>query len=98
MAGFRNSHVEWFRGKDPRSIYAYDANPEALSIPILNDDQAAIILNEFCEGGADLFNIEGTLTIPGMFSWLETRVTVDGQHEPGVQDLINHEWLMYLHH
>lgn len=96
--GFRDSHVEWFRVKDPRGIYAYDADLDALSTPILNDNQAAVILDECCEGCASLYDIEGTLTISGMFSWLETGVTVDGHHEPRVKDLIDHEWLMYLHH
>ena len=64
----------------------------------LLEDQACNILNECCEGGADRWDKEGTLTIPGMFSWLETGVTVDGHYERGVKHLIDHEWSMYLHH
>ena len=41
---------------------------------------------------------EGTLTIPGMFSWLEEGVVVDSRYEPGIKHLIDSEWPIYFHH
>ena len=91
-------NTAWFRIKDPHRIFAYNPVPNAISIPVMSDQLACTILDECCENGAEIWDQEGTLTVPGMFSWLETGVTVDGRHEPGVQGLIDHEWSMYLHH
>ena len=33
-----------------------------------------------------------------MFLWLETGITIDGDHESGVKNLIDDEFAMYLYH
>ena len=91
-------NTTWFRIKDPRGIFAYDPAPDAICIPVISDQLARTILDECCENGTELWDQEGTLTVREMFSWLETGVTVDGHHEPGVKELIDDEWSMYLHH
>lgn len=91
-------NTAWFRIKDPRGIFAYNPAPDAISIPVISDQLACTILDEYCKNGAELWDQEGTLTVFGMFSWLETEVTVDGHHKLGVKELIDDEWSMYLHH
>lgn len=105
MAGFRATNWSWFRKEarlpvpeDAGGIYAHEAAPGVLLIPILTDEHARTILDECCTDGARVWEDQGTLTIPDMFSWLEYGVTVDGRHEPGVRALIDDELLMYLHH
>ena len=91
-------HCSWFRNQDTRGIYAYNAAANATNIPVISDQFARILLDECCKGAADIWDRKGTLTIPGMFNWLETGITVNDHHEPGVKPLIDHEWQMYLHH
>ncbi|MCJ1426662.1 hypothetical protein MMC29_004565 [Sticta canariensis] len=61
-------------------------------------DQAKMILDSLCTDRSRLREEDGTLTIPGMFSWLEHGVTVDRQHEAGVLPLIDAELNMYHQH
>lgn len=56
------------------------------------------ILYSLCTHGSRLREEDSTLTIPRMFSWLEHGVTVGGQHEAGVQPLIDAELNMYCYH
>lgn len=71
---------------------------DAISIPIITKHFANIILNECCDKSIALWDKKRMLTISRMFSWLETGVTLDGHHKPGVKHLIDYEWSMYFHH
>lgn len=56
------------------------------------------VLDGCCPGGSQLWETDGTLTIPDLFAWLEHGVTVDDQHQAGVRPLIDAEMEMYRHH
>ena len=91
-------HCSWFRSTDTRVIFEYDTLPGSTSIPVITEQFARIILNGCCERAANVWDREDTLTIPAMFNWLETGVTVGHHYESGVKPFIDHEFHMYLHY
>ena len=74
----------------------------ALAIEFLHPLTMAIretVVTELAGPGAwEEWELTGNLCVNGMFSWLWEGITVEGHHEPGVQDLIDMESAVFLHH
>lgn len=101
-------HSDWFCTAarpmiegDDLGIYAFRPCKELLTVLVLSEERAAQIFEE-CSGDVNSWSTwkeEGTLTLENMFTWLEHGETADDAiFEPGIQDLIEDEFNMYLHH
>lgn len=99
-------NYHWFRKanrlsveEDALGIYQYPTQT-ALTLPEMSNDLARAIVTQIAKTDNAWTTLEttGNLIVDGMFSWLFNGVDVDGKHEPGIEDLIDEAFKMYLHH
>lgn len=65
----------------------------------ISDDVAARIVDDIEGAGACARWLrDGNLIIDGMFRWLWDGVKVENAREPEIGELIDEEFMMYLHH
>lgn len=85
--------------EDAGGIWAYqDDKPPKNSIPTISDMEAGSILDRLCPGSSELWHSDGMLTIPDVFSWLENGIWIDDIYEPGVKQMVDEEFDLYLWH
>jgi hypothetical protein len=65
---------------------------------VISQDRKMVIVSEVSKGGWEEWSVGGNNIADGMFTWLWDGITLQGQHEPGIGDLIDQEFDMYMHH
>jgi len=107
LNGFKTqpNRTAWFRlgsrpgvEDDNHGVYARRRVRRNLFAP-LSDELAETIVEEIGGLGAwERWHTDGNLLIQQMFAWLWDGVTVAGEHEGGIRDLIDEEFDLYLYH
>ena len=94
---FRLSDRPW-QEEDVRGVFAHEAIAMDFVKPV-SPERAQAILQEFGgEGAWARWLQDGNLVLPDLFAWLWDGITLDGVTEPGIGDLIETEFDIYLHH
>ncbi|MCJ1467746.1 hypothetical protein MMC07_006371, partial [Pseudocyphellaria aurata] len=88
-----------YKTDDALGFYQYPVQV-SLALPEMTDNLAEAVVNHIAKtkDAWSTWTTTGNLIVNGMFTWLIDGVVIEGKHEPGIEDLINEEFNMYLFH